>query len=248
MAGGHERGKRGEGRMTRDARQMTLELAHDASMDSKDFTVSISNREAVDAMSSWMDWPSGRMALIGPESCGKSHLAQIWRASTGGALVGASELTDTKVRSLLLERAVVIEDVDRLAQLPGPVRRQCEQSVLHLYNFANAEGMTLLITGQSPPAHWDLVTPDLGSRLATLAITRVYEPDDALLSSVMTKLFLDRQLNVGQDVIDFLVIRMERSFSAAERIVERLDKMALEQQRPITRPLAIDLYMEETSE
>jgi len=47
------------------------------------------------------------------------------------------------------------------------------------------------------------------------------------------KLFADRQLQVGQDVISYVVPRMERSFAAATDIVDRADKMALAEKKNI---------------
>ena len=63
-----------------------------------------------------------------------------------------------------------------------------------------------------------------------------------MLSSVLGKLFTDRRLTVGPDVVTFLVRRIERSFAAAQHVVDELDKMSLAGRRPITRPLAMELF------
>ena len=52
------------------------------------------------------------------------------------------------------------------------------------------------------------------------------------------KMFSDRQLQVNQDVITYLLARMERSFAAARRIVAVLDTKALAAKRRITIPFA----------
>jgi chromosomal replication initiation ATPase DnaA len=52
--------------------------------------------------------------------------------------------------------------------------------------------------------------------------------------AVMAKMFADRQVRVGQDVLAFLAARIERSFAAAERAVAQLDHDSLSGQRPIT--------------
>ena len=54
----------------------------------------------------------------------------------------------------------------------------------------------------------------------------------------LVKLFVDRQLRVGEDVVSFLLARMERSLDAAQRIVAALDAAALTGRRNITIPLA----------
>ena len=63
-------------------------------------------------------------------------------------------------------------------------------------------------------------------------------PDDALLMAVLVKLFADRQIRVGTDVVAWLVTHTERSFDAARHAVETLDRAALAAKRPITVPFA----------
>jgi len=67
---------------------------------------------------------------------------------------------------------------------------------------------------------------------------RIDPPDDQLLAAVMAKMFSDRQVRVGNDVLSYLVARIERSFAAAKDAVARLDQASLSGQRPITVPLA----------
>jgi chromosomal replication initiation ATPase DnaA len=69
-------------------------------------------------------------------------------------------------------------------------------------------------------------------------------PDDGLLRAVLVKLFIDRQLVVDTAVIDALVLRMERSFAAARAVVDRLDRLALERGRRVTRPLVQEALAE----
>ncbi|MEM7685977.1 MAG: DnaA/Hda family protein, partial [Pseudomonadota bacterium] len=141
-----------------------------------------------------------------------------------------------------------IQDIDGLADQPGPVRRQVEELLFHLMNIAMAEGISLLVTGRAAPAHWKIELPDLMSRLSAMVHVRIAEPDDALLSSILNKLFRDRQMVVGEDVTDYLIKRMERSFSAAERIVAELDRVALAERRGITRPLAASVLNDPMTE
>jgi chromosomal replication initiation ATPase DnaA len=78
----------------------------------------------------------------------------------------------------------------------------------------------------------------LRSRLLASPAVAVEPPDDALLSAVLVKLFADRQLRVSEDVINYLLLRLERSFAAAQEIVAALDRAALADQRAVTVPLA----------
>ncbi len=62
------------------------------------------------------------------------------------------------------------------------------------------------------------------------------QPDDELLGGVLVKLFSDRQVRIRPEVVSFLLSRMERSFDAANVLVEKLDRQALSRKRPITVP------------
>ena len=128
--------------------------------------------------------------------------------------------------------AVVIEDAE------GGLDAGAEEGLFHLYNLLAEGGGHLLLTGRRPPARWPLVLADLGSRLAALPAVAIEAPDEALIAALIVKLFADRQLRVGREVLAFLLPRMERSFAAARRLVAHIDAAALARQRAVTVPLA----------
>ena len=229
-------------------KQIPMDLPLPASVSGADFLTSPSNQTAWDAIHLWQEWPDRRLILTGPEGAGKSHLVEIWGSLIEVATSSASELTESRMVQLLEAEAIAIEDVDQITAFPGPVKRQIETTLFHLFNLANTGAVSLLMTGRAAPAHWRIETPDLASRVQSMAHVRITEPDDALLSSILTKLFEDRQMHVGEEVIEYLIKRIERSFSSAKRIVDRLDKAALVNMRGITRPLAASILAEDENE
>ena len=69
-------------------------------------------------------------------------------------------------------------------------------------------------------------------------------PDDELLRAVLVKLFTDRQLRVKEEVIAYLLTRMERSLAAARALVALIDHVALQRKAEITRPFVARLLKE----
>ncbi|MEM9795320.1 MAG: hypothetical protein AAF919_02455 [Pseudomonadota bacterium] len=196
-----------------------------------DFMVSASNSDAVALLDRWPDWPDKRLALVGPEGSGKSHLAAIWADEVGAQILPALDLrADAAVD--LAAGPLVIEDADRGVD---------ETALFHLWNAGAAAGQRLLLTGRTRPAAWPVELPDLRSRLASLTPANIEEPDDTLLSVLLLKLFADRQLRVKPALIGYLLPRMERSFRAAAEMVDRLDRVSLERGVPLNRDLAKDL-------
>ncbi len=226
--------------MTAESRQLPLLLGHRPALGRSDFLVSASNADAVRLVTGWREWPARRLALVGPARAGKTHLAHVWMREAGAERVAATGLDDAAARRLADHGRVVVEDVDALATLAADRRQAPEKALFHLLNLAAAEGAWLLLTGREAPARWPIATPDLASRLAALPVARLAPPDDTLLSSVMVKLFADRQIQVSPDVIKFLVRRIERSFAAVELAVEALDHQSLALKRPVTRAMAAE--------
>ncbi len=95
-------------------------------------------------------------------------------------------------------------------------------------------GAYLLLTAEAPPARWPVRLADLRSRLNTATPVGIDPPDDALIAGVLVKLFMDRRLEVGNEVILYALPRMERSFDAARRLVADLDSASLASRRKIT--------------
>lgn len=212
-------------------RQLAFDLPNAEAMTREHFFVAPSNALALATVEGWRDWPGQKLLIIGPEGAGKTHLAHIWAALTGAAILAAPALAATDIGSLT-GRAVVVEDADRIAG--------AEAQLFHLHNLATTTG-ALLLTARTPPRDWGLALPDLKSRMQATPIAQLDGPDDALLSAVLVKLFADRQVAVPTNLIPYLVSRMPRSIGAARALVAALDARALAAGRPITRALAGDV-------
>lgn len=212
--------------------QLTFNLAARPALGIGDFFVSPSNERAVGWIDRWPDWPSHALVVSGPPACGKSHLAHVWQAKSDAPRLLYADIASLE-GTLSSHRHLVVEDID--IDTPDPAR---EEALLHAFNWTRERGGYLLMTAQSAPARWNLALPDLSSRLKTVHLAEITAPDDSLLAALMLKLFDDRQLKVGSDVILFLLGRTDRSFAAVAALVDALDRASLVSRRNITVPLA----------
>lgn len=219
------------------SQQIPLDLGHRTAMGREDFLIAPNNQDAVAWIDHWPEWPAPVVILYGPIASGKSHLVAVWKEKAQAAYVDAAQLNDSTVRDIAQQaRHLIIEDADNLI---GKVER--EKGLFHLYNLFKEEKRTLLITLQEPPIRRSFAVPDLASRLRAAPAVAIREPDDVLLGAILVKLFNDRQLRVGQEVISYIVSHMERSFEAARKIVEKADHKALTEKRAITVPLVREI-------
>ncbi len=213
--------------------QLSLNLEHQPSYARQAFIVSSSNSAAVAALDAWPAWLGGALVLVGPAGSGKTHLATSWAEQNGAAILPA-DFDEADLANLT--GPALIEDADR--RPPG-------EALFHLINMAARPGGGLLITAQTPPSQWPSEIPDLRSRLNALPVAEFYEPDDAVLTGVLAKFFQERNIRPSEDLLSYLVRRIERSAPRARDIVAKLDETAALQSRPVSRGLAREVLDDE---
>lgn len=201
--------------------------------------MSPANEIALAQVEAWPSWPGGRLAVAGPEGSGKTHLAHVWAALSRATILPVAAVGDIDLTTLSGASALALEDVDGIAALPDTAA--AEEALFHVMNHLASGGGSLMVTGRDAPARWRIALPDLASRLEAAPVARVEAPDDSLLAAVLVKLFADRQIAVGPDLIRYLVTRIDRSLAAARQVVETLDRVGLARQRPITLRLAAEV-------
>ncbi|MCB1531866.1 MAG: DNA replication protein [Alphaproteobacteria bacterium] len=215
------------------AQQIPLDLAGRTALGLEDYLIGPCNKDAVSWIDRWPDWPAPVLVITGPAASGKTHLAAVWRDKTGAEIVKPEMLISRSAEQIAgVNQNIVIDGVD-----PWLGYREAETTLFHLYNIFKEEGRTFLVTSRMAPSHADFAIADLASRFRAAPLASIHPPDDMLLGSVLIKLFSDRQLKVNNDVVKYILPRMERSFSAARDIVEQADKLALSKKRGVSVPL-----------
>ncbi|WP_076534935.1 DnaA ATPase domain-containing protein [Roseovarius nanhaiticus] len=215
-------------------RQLSLDLVSMPAQGRDDFYVSSANATAVALIEGWEDWPARKLALNGPPGSGKTHLVHVWRDLSGARILPARDLAGADIPALAAGH-VAIEGADTIAG-----DRAAEEAFFHLHNLTLAEGNSLLITARAAPNHWPLILADLASRMQATPTCTLKDPDDELLAAVLMKQMGDRQILPTPGTIPYLVRRMPRAFGDASRVVEAIDRLALERRRPVTRALAAE--------
>jgi chromosomal replication initiation ATPase DnaA len=209
--------------------QLPLDLGFRPALGRADFLVAPCNEAAVAWLDRWPQWPGPALVLYGPAGSGKSHLAEVWRSRSGAVSIDPRALSSAHVPHLLgAAQAAVVDEADRAD----------EETLLHLYNYLAERQGYLLLVAREPPLRWGIGLADLRSRLLAAPAVAVAAPDEAMLGAVLVKLFADRQLDIGEELIAYLLLHIERSFVAAQEAVQELDAASLAEGRAVTVPLA----------
>jgi len=212
--------------------QLLLAFPSRSAMGREDFLESACNRDAVTLVDSWPDWSEPVQLIVGPAGSGKTHLVEIWAASSGAYVARDRFLASDVLRAMDEGRPVAIEF--------GDARGLDERAIFHTLNAARQTDSPLLMTTRRDLAQWDIVLPDLLSRLRAISPVVLGPPDEALLKKVIVKLFSDRQTPIEITVLDYALVRLERSFEAANLFVQCCDDFALRSARKVTKQVAAE--------
>ena len=187
------------------------------------FLIAENNLNAIQWIDKWPDWPAPVLCLFGPPGCGKTHLAEVFKARSNALKVENKWLG--REYNDIPGKALIYEDMDL------NLTKEFEVSIFHLYNNLKEKGGHLLITARTPPSKWTLKLEDLKSRLNTSIISEIGLPDDQLMAAVLLKMFSDKQIFITTKILKFAISRMDRSFSSMQRLVDMVDNVSMSEKR-----------------
>ncbi|WP_455465479.1 DnaA regulatory inactivator HdaA [Bartonella sp. B39] len=217
--------------MNRRETQLPLNFPYNPVFQFDDLVVTESNRMAFQLIDNWPNWILPIAVLVGKEGSGKTHFSSIWAQKVDALSLHRNEI-DQAVTVASSGRSFLIEDIDS-----GGIS---ETGLFHLINSVKQANLdtfkaTLLITARTIPSAWNLKLNDLKSRLNSVMLVVINQPDDALLTAVAFKLFSDRQIIVHPDIVRYLVSRCERSLFSLKRVIDSVDRLALQRKSRVTR-------------
>jgi chromosomal replication initiation ATPase DnaA len=188
--------------------------------------VAQANRDAAKLLTDWRAWPGGALALVGPHGSGKTHLALAWALEVGARRVSSTAAAeDAAVTFREALGRVFIDDADG---------DRDEAMLWQILDLARRRRGALLLVGAKPPSAWAVTTPDLRSRLASLPIAELGEPDEALMDVVLRRICREQFIQLSDDAAKYLVRRLPRTFAAARQMAAALDRELVHGAKPVS--------------
>ncbi len=185
----------------------------------EDFIISYSNIEAYNAINHFESWADKRLLLIGEQGSGKSHIARIFSHRANAQILNLPlDLVSLPKENLIIED---IQNTD-------------PESLFHIINLCKNNHANLLLTASSLP---EFTLPDLQSRINATTKILIKSPDEILFRAILHKHFVQRQINLDQEILDYLSIRLTRGYAAIKEFVALVDQYSLVSKRRITIPL-----------
>ena len=168
--------------------------------------------------------------LWGEPGSGRTHLlrglAQAADARKALYFSGAADASAAE------DQVIAMDDVQNLAA--GD-----QIKLFDLYNRVRAAGGALVASGDAAPAQLAL-RADLRSRLAWGLAFQLHPLSDAEKAAALRAHARGRALDLGEDVIAYLLQHARRDMANLIGILDALDRYSLEKKRPVTLPLVRD--------
>jgi chromosomal replication initiation ATPase DnaA len=215
--------------MTTKNAQYPLALATPTAYDKANFFVTPAHAPALTMLEAWPAWTDKLLLIVGEPASGKTHLGHIWAEQSHAQWLTPATLDNRCIEGLRPRCAYILDDLP--AAIPDTL-------LFHFINRVREIEAYALLLAASDPVHWPQQLPDVQSRLKSLPRATIGAPEDGLVMALMVKAFADAQVHVEDDVVQYLLPRVERSFTSVQRVLMAITQRAYAEQRAITIPLA----------
>ncbi len=207
-----------------DLNQLLLNFEYKQNFKDEDFYVSKSNYFAFNLINSWPKWEKNFLNISGDKFSGKSHLANIFLKKFKGIKIDANSFKNEKLQEIKIYENIILENFDQNID---------EVLIYSLFNLIDNDNKYLIINSINPINEMDFKLNDLKSRAKNCLFAIIEKPDDELMFALILKNFSDRQITIDKKLIDFIIKRIDRSYSKIFEFIYKIDEFSLKKKKPI---------------
>ena len=204
--------------------QLILSFEYEQNFKNLDFYVSKSNAHVFNLINNWSSQKEKFLNIIGEKFCGKSHLINIFLEKNKGLRINSDELNNHFFKKIKFYRNIILEDLTLKIN---------EKLFYSLINIVEAENKHLIVTSDVSIVNLNFKLSDLKSRSKNFTLTSIENPDDDLIFALVLKNLSDRQISINKKLIDYIIKRIDRSYSNISDFVYKIDQLSLKKKRSI---------------
>ena len=204
--------------------QLLFELDHKKNFNEHDFYVSKSNFYAYNIIDKWPKWEKKILNIFGEKFSGKTHLANIFKSKTNALLINACKIDEEIFKKIKLFENIIIDDFEK---------NYDEKLIYSIFNLADQDNKYMLINSLIPINEIEFTLPDMISRSKNCLSAKIESPDDDLIFAIILKNFSDRQIKIEKKIIEFIINRIDRSYSKIYEFIYKIDELSLKKKKPI---------------
>ena len=202
----------------RDLDQQIIKFDYEKNFRYEDFYVSKSNEHIFNFIDSWPKWEKNFVNINGENFSGKTHIANIFLKKNKGIKLETKTLNNDHLKEIKLHENIILENLDKNVN---------EKLIYTLFNLIEQDNKYLVVTSIEPITSIKFELNDLKSRSKNFILQNIEKPDDDLIFALLIKNFSDRQISIEKKLINFIIKRIDRSYSKIFDFIYKIDEMSL---------------------
>ena len=190
----------------------------------QDFYVSKNNFNAYKLIESWPKWPSRLINIFGPSGCGKTHLVNILKSKIQSVIISSASVSNEILNTYKTKECLIIDNYNNDIS---------EKILYSIINQAYQDNKYLIISSTISIKKFETELLDLKSRFSSFIDIGIELPTDDLIRVILTKNFSDKQIQVSQKNIEYILKNIERSYEKINTFSNSIDSLSLTKAQPI---------------
>ena len=204
--------------------QEIIKFDYEKNFEDKDFYISKSNEHIINLLNNWPKWEKNFLNISGEKFSGKTHLINIFLSKFNGIKLDSSSLKDKHLNEIKIYQNIVIENLTKEID---------ENLIFTLINIIDQDNKYLIITSEEPIVNINFNLNDLKSRAKSFLLQNIDKPDDDLIFALILKNLTDRQISLDKKLINYLIKRIDRSYSKIFDFIYKIDELSLKKKKSI---------------
>ena len=208
----------------RELNQLLLDFDIKRTFNDHDYYTSKSNYFAFNLIDKWPKWEKRILNISGEKFSGKTHLSNIFKLKSSALFLNENKLNNDVFNKIKLHESIIIDGFSNMVD---------ENLTYSIFNLIDQDSKYLLITSEIPLGEMNFKLPDLVSRSRNMLHAKIDPPDDELIFAIILKNFSDRQIKLEKKIIEFIINRIDRSYSKISEFIYKIDELSLKKKKPI---------------
>ena len=198
--------------------QLLLDFNYEQNFKDDDFYVGKSNYYTFEIINKWPKWEKNILNISGEKFSGKTHLVNIFLKKFNGIKIESNLLNNGDLKTIKSFQCIVLEDLTLEID---------ENLIYTLFNIIDQDNKFLIVTSNKPIVEIDFKLQDLRSRTKNCLLAKIENPDDELMFAIILKNLSDRQITLDKKLIDYIIKRIDRSYSKIFEFIYKIDEISL---------------------
>ena len=204
--------------------QLIMKFDYEQNFKDDDFYVSKSNHYTFSLLNEWPKWQKNFLNICGEKFSGKTHLVNIFIKKFGGIKLNAKSLKNEDLKKIKIYENIILEDLDKNVD---------EKLIYSLLNIVDLDNKYIIVTSIESIVNIEFSLDDLKSRTKNFLLQNIEKPDDDLMFALILKNLSDRQISIDEKLINFIIKRIDRSYSKIFDLIYKCDELSLKKKKPI---------------